>query len=79
VRIDYLALVQELAVIGQANGFLDRGPGEERTREIGRELEAYGGIEEMRTAHAHVSAYLTDPAGPRELERAWDGIGSWMG
>ncbi|MGC4938932.1 hypothetical protein [Kribbella sp. DT2] len=73
------ATVNELVRIGLAGGFLDGGPGQERTRELGRMLDSVGGIEEMRAFHREVASRLPDPAGPRELERAWDHIGKWWG
>jgi hypothetical protein len=33
----------------------------------------------MRAALAQVESRLPDPGAARELEYAWDGIGSWLG
>jgi hypothetical protein len=77
--LDLHAVVQELTEIGKAGKFLDEGPGEARARELGNQLDVHGGIEGMRTALAQVASRLPNPYVARELERAWDGIGSWLG
>lgn len=55
------------------------GPGENRVRDIGRELDARGGMELMRDAHARFARMTNTPGGARNLEVMWDGIGSWRG
>lgn len=46
----------------------------EATR-IGEELDARGGIDEMR----RVYGLIPDMRGKRTLEMHWDGIGHWLG
>ena len=77
--LDLQAVVQELTEIGKAGKYLDEGPGEARARELGLQLDAHGGSEGMRIALAQVASRLPDPAVARELEYAWDGVGSWLG
>ena len=70
-------LVDELISIGRTrNGYLPRREG--RTRDIGAELNSFGGIELMRSAHERVAASLGNVTA-RELESAWAGIGEWQG
>lgn len=76
--LDLQAIVKELTEIGNAEKYLDEGPGEARARELGRQLHAHGGIEGMRTALAQVASQLPKPAVADELEYAWDGVGSWL-
>ena len=71
---DERALVDRL--IAAYPGYLPRRDGV--VREIGRALDARGGIALMLNAHRVVSERLGRTAG-RELEVAWDGIGEWMG
>ncbi|MEU4194812.1 hypothetical protein AB0E69_23130 [Kribbella sp. NPDC026611] len=77
--LDLGAVIQELTEIGKAGKYLDDGPGEARARELGGQLDTHGGIAAMRAALARVESRLPDPGAARELEYAWDGIGSWLG
>ncbi|WP_329387610.1 hypothetical protein [Streptomyces sp. NBC_01716] len=70
-------LTHELAETGRGRGFLS-GKGRPRTREIGAELELINGKQQMLEAHEYVRAELGVSAA-RELEAAWDGIGTWRG
>jgi hypothetical protein len=65
-------LVGELVRIG-ADGFQFSL----RAKEIGKLLDQRGGIDEMRAAHQQASYWHPDQA--RALERAWGGIGDWLG
>lgn len=71
-------LLAELLEIGQNRGFLAGGRDDSRTREIGAELDQMDGMQKMLQVHAAVKAQLGQ-GHARDLERAWDGIGSWMG
>lgn len=71
-------LLEELCAIGGSRGFLTMQGKDRRTREIGAELERMGGKQEMLDAHSVVRSWL-GPVRARELEVAWDGIGSWLG
>jgi hypothetical protein len=77
--LDVEAVIQELTEIGKAGKYLDDGPGEARARELGGQLDTHGGVQGMRAALAQVASRLPDPGAARELEYAWDGIGSWLG
>lgn len=77
--LDLEAVIRELTELGKAEKYLDEGPGEARTRELGAQLDAHGGSAAMRAALAQVSSRLPDPGVARELEYAWDGVGSWLG
>ncbi|MFF7211909.1 hypothetical protein ACFZAU_15470 [Streptomyces sp. NPDC008238] len=71
--------MDELCAIGLFHGFLTlEGEKDPRTREIGAELDGMGGKQEMLDAHHLVRARL-GRVHARELEAAWDGIGSWLG
>ncbi len=70
-------LVRELVEIGRDGDFLDRGGRRERTVEIGSQLYSSGGMDAMLSAHQEVQ-YWT-PFQARNLELAWDGIGTWRG
>jgi hypothetical protein len=71
-------LLIELVAIGRGRGFLTSGGKDPRTREIGEDLNRINGKQAMLEAHATVEAELGRLKG-RELEMAWNGIGSWMG
>ena len=58
-------------------GFVVGTPGADRLRDVGRQLDAMGGFEMMRTAHTAFAA--ARPRMARNLEMVWDGIGSWRG
>ncbi|MEV5838282.1 tetratricopeptide repeat protein [Nocardia sp. NPDC052112] len=82
----YAELVRELITIGRTREFLSvnaSGTGavsDQRTVEIGRQLNADGGMEVMRAVHAAVADALRSiPGRGRELEAAWSGIGKWQG
>ncbi|SEP54364.1 hypothetical protein SAMN04489732_14423 [Amycolatopsis saalfeldensis] len=70
-------LLAELAAIGANPGFLSPS-GNQRTREIGAKLNRRGGRRTMLSAHRAITSQLGREAA-RELEFAWDGIGSWAG
>ncbi|MDX2644863.1 hypothetical protein PV341_15060 [Streptomyces sp. PA03-1a] len=70
-------LLDELCAIGRGQGFLTLRGKDRRTREIGAELDEMGGKQEMLDAHSVVRARL-GPLCARELEAAWDGVGSWL-
>lgn len=60
--------------------FLDGGGApEQELRRIGEMLEATGGIDLMRAAHAEFSSRCNVRGAPRNLELMWDGIGRWRG
>ncbi|NUS43989.1 MAG: DUF4328 domain-containing protein [Mycobacteriaceae bacterium] len=82
---DNADLVAELVTIGTTRGYLkpyEPGAGsiiDGRTKEIGRQLHSRGGIDMMRSVHAAVAERVRHHPGlARELEHAWDGIGSWQ-
>lgn len=66
-------IASALDTIGAERGFLSSPEADTQTVQIGRWLDAAGGIELMRAVHASVRH------GARELEVAWDGIGDWHG
>lgn len=66
----------ELLEIGANGGFLVRDGRRERTREIGAQLDARGGISAMRLAHQEVAYRM--PFEASDLEWAWHGIGDWQ-
>ena len=80
-------MTRELIEIGRRGGFLAMGPGgsgggqsKARARVIGERLDEIGGIELMRSVGQRVARELGPGSGAgRELEAAWDGIGSWHG
>lgn len=71
-------LLEELQAIGRAQGYLSLQGKDPRTREIGAELHGMNGKQKMLDAHAVVLTQLGQLRA-RELEAAWDGIGSWRG
>ena len=76
------AVIELLQLYGRTReGFYPSANGlsENRVREIGRELDARGGKELMREAHAKFARMTNTPGGARNLEIMWDGIGSWQG
>ncbi|MFB6722377.1 hypothetical protein ACFCV3_19530 [Kribbella sp. NPDC056345] len=70
-------MIEDLVEIGLDDGFL--GDDYQETRRIGECVNAIGGMGEMLAVHREVSRHLINPSVPRELERAWDGIGTWFG
>ena len=79
-------LIAELVTIGRNEGFLSLQGGGKfgadgrhmRTREIGSQLDALGGVPLMRTICEEVRMTLGS-AKERELESAWNDIGQWRG
>lgn len=71
-------LLEELQAIGRAQGYLSLQGKDPRTREIGAELHGMNGKQKMLDAHAVVLTRLGQLRA-RELEAAWDGIGTWRG
>ncbi len=71
-------LANELLVIGRRRGFLTMQGKDPRTRGIGTELDRIGGMRRMLDVHDVVGDKL-GRLSARELEVAWDGIGSWQG
>jgi tetratricopeptide (TPR) repeat protein len=78
--------VHELVAIGETRRFHRHAEHDapavedERTVEIGHQLNADGGINRMRAVHAAVAIHLHHiPGSARELEKAWDNIGNWHG
>jgi uncharacterized protein DUF6585 len=70
--------VAELVNVGRAQGFLsDDGGARNQITEIGRRLDEVGGMTLMRLVHGEVARQL--PSHSRELDAAWDGIGTWLG
>ncbi|MES4901469.1 MULTISPECIES: hypothetical protein [unclassified Streptomyces] len=71
-------LLDELVEIARTRGFLSMKGKDQRTREIGAELDRMNGMQKMRDVHRVVAAELGGVRA-RELEVAWDGIGDWRG
>ncbi|KAF9946223.1 hypothetical protein BGZ72_000520 [Mortierella alpina] len=74
-------LITELIDVGSAEGTLLGPLGWEplkRVRSIGSALNDAGGKKLMQQAHKTVRDKLGAPRA-RELEVAWDGVGSWLG
>jgi hypothetical protein len=74
-------LINELIAIGRVEGALLAPRGSElrgRIQSVGSALNDIGGMELMLQAHAAVRQSL-GPVRARELEAAWDGIGTWHG
>lgn len=55
------------------------GAREAELRRIGEVLNARGGMDLMRLAHAHFASQCPIQGADRNLEFMWDGIGSWRG
>ena len=73
-------LINELIAIGRVEGGLLPPRGSElrgRIQSVGSALNDIGGMELMMQAHA-VRQSL-GPVRARELEAAWDGVGTWLG
>lgn len=71
-------MVLELLRIGTSSGFLTRdGREDRRTREIGSQLNEIGGMDAMFSVYEVIRYVL--PREARSLERAWNGIGDWLG
>lgn len=64
--------------LAQIPNFLDQGDGQARCRQIGEEINNKGGIEAMVQVCEHYRDHV-DRGRAREIEAAWDGIGSWLG
>lgn len=74
-------LINQLIAIGRAEGALLAPRGSElreRIQLIGSALNEKGGKALMLQAHTTVRQSL-GPVRARELEAAWDGVGSWLG
>jgi hypothetical protein len=74
-------LINELIAIGRVEGALLAPRGSElrgRIQSVGTALNDIGGMELMLQAHATVRQSL-GPVRARELEAAWDDVGSWLG
>jgi hypothetical protein len=74
-------LINELIAIGRVEGALLAPRGSDprgRIQSIGSALNDVGGMELMLQAHAAVRQSL-GPVRARELEAAWDGVGTWLG
>ena len=67
-----------VAKLAQIPSVLDRGDGEARCREIGQEIWDRGGIDAMVQVGEHYRDKV-DGGRAREIEYAWDGIGTWQG
>jgi hypothetical protein len=73
--------VDELVRIYSRNpdGFLSNSSRAKPVQDIGRELNAAGGMDLMLRAHEMFSDRITGSGLSRNLEMVWDGIGSWRG
>ena len=74
-------LINELIAIGRVEGALlapRRSELRGRIQSVGSTLNDIGGIELMLQAHATVRQSL-GPVRARELEAAWDDVGTWLG
>lgn len=84
-RDDLVAAVEQLVDIGTSQGGYNEGStGGQHARRIGNEINRVGGFRMMQEMHKVFVSALSERADPisasslsRDLEKAWDGIGSW--
>lgn len=71
------ALTDELVGIGNTRGFITKYSDDKRTREIGQRLHEIGGKPLMKQVYQEVAEEVRRPA--RELDKAWNRVGDWLG
>ncbi len=70
-------LVQFYQITPRSEGFSCDTPGRAAVRELGNRLDEIGGMDLMLEVHKRFSSQV--PQGARNLEMAWNTVGSWLG